>query len=90
VIYPEYRRVLKRAIYVGDFRMGVLFERKEHLAFGVLGLSLAGLLLHVSTRSETAGARSRAAAAHVAYVAAATLALVVAVMGVRVAVMKSF
>jgi len=90
VVYPDYRRLLKRAIYVGDFRTGQLFERKEHLAFAALGLSLAGLVLHLSAGGADEASRSRARAAHWAYVAAAALAIAVAVMGVRVAIVKTF
>ena len=85
-IYPSYSRMLRRAMYVASFRHGLLFERKEHLAFAAILLAWAGCFLHLSARdSET-----RARAAHLAFVAAAVMTLAVATLGTLIAAFRSF
>jgi hypothetical protein len=85
-IYPHYSRGLRRVVYVASLRYGLLFERKEHLAFAALALAWAGCLLHLSA----SGNEHRARAAHVAFVASAALPTVVATMGTLIASFRSF
>jgi formate hydrogenlyase subunit 3/multisubunit Na+/H+ antiporter MnhD subunit len=91
-IYPSYRERLKQHIFIEAPRVGWLFERKEHLAVGALGLALVGCVAHLSlpyfTEEDTQHTVARLA--HRAFVAAFVMALVVAVIGVTVASFKSF
>jgi hypothetical protein len=91
-IYPSYRDRLKQHIFIEAPRVGWLFERKEHLAVGAVGLALAGCIAHLAVPVlEDEGSRKLVARlAHRAFVAAFVLALVVAVLGVSVASFKSF
>lgn len=86
-LYPHYRELLKRALFVQSTRVGWMFERKEHLAVAALGLAWVGLVLHLSARDE---APAIARAAHRAYVASAIFALIVAALGTYVAATKTF
>lgn len=85
-IYPSYSRQLRRSIYVASRAHGLLFERKEHLAFFAIGLAIAGTALHLGRGESPAKSR----AAWLAFVASATLAIVVATMGTIIASFKSF
>jgi hypothetical protein len=80
---------LRQAIFIAAPAVGWLFERKEHLAFGAVLLAWAGAAAYAAAwraRAETS--------AHLfvfawrAYVAAATLAIVVAVIGTLVTVYR--
>jgi hypothetical protein len=92
IIYSSYRERLKQHIFIEAPRIGFLFERKEHLAVGAIGLALAGCVAHLSVpafddeKTRLAVARL----AHRAFLGAFVLALVVAVLGVTVASFKSF
>jgi hypothetical protein len=85
-IYPHYSRTLRRVVYTASTRYGLLFERKEHLAFAALALAWAGCLLHLSAT----GNLHRARAAHVAFVASAALTTAVATMGTLIASFRTF
>jgi hypothetical protein len=91
-IYPLYNERLKQHIFIEAPRIGWLFERKEHLAVGAVGLALAGCLAHLSmplfAEHETKGTVARLA--HRAFVASFAIALLVAVLGVAVASYRSF
>jgi hypothetical protein len=89
-IYGDYSRLLRREIYLASMRHGFLFERKEHLAFAAVGLAWAGCALHLGARGDDPGANARARAAHLAYVGAALLTILVASMGIVVAAFRSF
>lgn len=89
LIYDAYSRRLRRPIYLASRAMGLLFERKEHLAVTAVSMAWVGLCLHLA-RGDDEGANARARAAHLAYVAAAALAATVAVLGTRIAVFQSF
>jgi hypothetical protein len=89
-LYPAYRKQLKKPIFLSDFAMGLLFERKEHLAFAAVALAWAGLFLHLSVRDGSPRSLARARAAHWSFVGAAMLAVVTALLGVRVATFRSF
>ena len=89
-VYADYSKLLRRAIYVASPRYGLLFERKEHLAFAAIALAWAGCLLHLTAREDDPGAPARARAAHLAYVAAAALTTLVAALGTVIASFRSF
>lgn len=85
-IYADYSRILRRVMYTASPRHGLLFERKEHLAVAAVALAWAGCLLHLSARDNPVRAR----AAHIAFVAAAALTIVVATLGTIIAAFRSF
>lgn len=85
-LYYYYSHRLRRPIYTASVQHGLLFERKEHLAFAALALAWAGCLLHlVASKNE-----QRARAAHLAFVASAALTVAVATMGTLIASFRSF
>jgi hypothetical protein len=85
---PFSRDGMRHALYVASQRHGLLFERKEHLAVGVLALAVAGCLTHLLAFDRTRPARARFA--HVAFACSALLAVVVATLGTLVAAFKSW
>lgn len=90
-IYTDYSRTLRRAIYVASTRHGLLFERKEHLAFAAIALAWAGCALHLTaTREQDPSALPRARAAHLAFVASAALTTLVSAFGTVIASFRSF
>ena len=90
-IYPSCRRLLKQALYQTTPAIGWWFERKEHLAVGVLTFAWVGLLAHLAAPGFAPEQRPRVAAlAWRAYVLAAGLAAVVATVGTIVSVTTTF
>lgn len=91
-VYPEYRNRIKQHIFIEVPWLGWMFERKEHLAVGAVGLALAGCLAHMTLPlfTEEATKRMVARLAHRAFAAAFVLALLVAILGVSVASYRSF
>jgi hypothetical protein len=94
-LYPFYREKIKQSIFIQDPRIGLLFERKEHLAFGVVALAWAGTIAYLVARGDRldqnpATRDSLRKASHAAFVAAAALAVLVAALGTVVATFKSF
>jgi hypothetical protein len=91
-IYPLYRERLKQHIFIEAPRVGWLFERKEHLAVGAVGLALVGCVAHLSAPifEDQAIRKSVARLAHRAFVGAFVIGLLVAAFGVAVASFKSF
>jgi hypothetical protein len=94
-LYPAYREKIKQSIFIQDPGIGLLFERKEHLAFGVIALAWVGAFAYLAARgsalNETPSARdSLRRASHLAFIAAAALAVVVAALGTVVATFKGF
>jgi hypothetical protein len=86
-IYVAYRDQLKQRIFQEAPRIGLLFERKEHLAFGSVMLAWAGCIAYfAATRSPSSLQPTLRTMAFRAYVGAASLALLVAVLGTFVAV----
>ncbi len=86
-IYEDYREVVKRPLLLGSFEVGMLFETKEHLAWGVLTLALgAGVAAFAAPREAK---RLRQVAA-VFYALAAILAFVVVALGTYVASVQGF
>lgn len=90
-LYVAYRARLKRAIFIEAPAIGLLFERKEHLAFGAIALCWAGCAAYVAAERVDLPLRMLfRKTAYRAFVAAAALALCVAVLGTVVAVFASF
>jgi hypothetical protein len=90
-LYAAYRERLKQGIFVHAPAVGLLFERKEHLAFGAVMLAWAGAAAYVAAPSATAVVQERLRTmAFRAFCGAAALSVVVAVLGTVVAVVRSF
>jgi hypothetical protein len=90
-LYVDYREALRRSVFLSSPTIGLLMERKEHLAFGAVVLGWAGAAAYVGARwSEGELRASLRTVAFRAYVGAAILAAVVAVLGTVVAVHRSF
>jgi hypothetical protein len=90
-LYGAYRDTLRQAIFAHAPTMGYLFERKEHLAFGAILMAWAGAVAYAAAMRAPGSARvSMRRAAHWAFVAAAVLAVVTAVLGTIVAAYRTF
>jgi hypothetical protein len=93
-LYPAYRDDLRQPIFAHAPFYGYLFERKEHLAFGAILLSWAGGILYAADaarlRAEGAVVGPLRRASHIAFIAAAALAVVAACLGTVVAAYKTF
>lgn len=91
LVYPEYRARIKQHIFLEAPRLGWMFERKEHLAVGAVTFTLIGCLAHLAVPTFDASLQATVARiAHRSFVAAFTLAALVAAIGVAVASYKSF
>lgn len=93
-LYIAYRERLKQGIFQTAPSVGLLFERKEHLAFGAVALAWAGAVAYFAASRETAGTDEMRASlrtiAFRSFAASAVLAVTVAVLGTVVAVYKTF
>ena len=90
-LYVAYRERLKQGIFQHAPTIGLLFERKEHLAFGAVVLAWAGAAAYFAAPHASAATRERLRTiACRAFTAAAALALLVAVLGTIVAVYRGF
>jgi len=91
-LYPDYRVMLKQDIFLHAPGIGWSFERKEHLGLGAIVLAWAGLASHLAAlRTKERPIRHLLArTSHLAYVAAAGLALITGVLGILVASYSSF
>ena len=91
LLYPEYTARVKQQIFLHAPAMGYLFERKEHLAFGAIVLTWAGSIAYfVAASADEALQAPLRSFAFRAYAIAATLSVVVAVLGTVVATYRSF
>lgn len=95
VLYPAYRDRIKQSIFIASPKVGLLFERKEHLAFGAVLLAWAGALAYVAYRRRGAGEpelprESLRRASQVSFTLSALLAAIAATLGTVVATFKSF
>jgi hypothetical protein len=88
-MYGAYK--LRQPIFVSSAAVGYLFERKEHLAVGVVGFAWTGAVTYVAAAfaEPTMSALFRKAS-HRAFVAAAALAVVTAALGTIVAAYRTF
>lgn len=90
-VYGPYRDRLKQGIFIHAPSIGLLFERKEHLAFGAIGLAWAGAVAYVAAMGAEADTRAALRTfAWRAYMASAALAFVVGGLGIAVATYKTF
>jgi hypothetical protein len=90
-MYPDYRDRLRQSMFQHAPALGYLFERKEHLAFGAILLAWAGAIAYAAaTRADGEVREPLRKAAHVAFVAAALLAVVTAALGTIIAAYKTF
>ena len=90
-LYVAYRERLKQGIFMHAPAIGLLFERKEHLAFGAVVLAWAGTAAYFAAPRATAETRERLRTlAFRAFCASAALAVLVAILGTVVAVYRSF
>ena len=80
-LYGPYRATLRQRIFIDAPAYGLLFERKEHLAFAAVLFAWTGAAAYVGGHRVLAF-RS--------YAAASALAIVVATLGTIVASYKSF
>jgi hypothetical protein len=91
-IYPEYRERVKPGIVASFPALGVMFERKEHLAVGSVSFALVGCVMYLALPMfEDADVKRKAGRlAHGSFVVAVALAGIVASLGVAVASYASF
>ena len=91
-LYEPYRDRIKQGIFMDARWVGLLFERKEHLAFGAILLAWAGATAYAMAARRPALDPSREplrTLAHRAFVAAAVLAVAVALLGTTVSSFRS-
>ncbi len=88
LIYGPYRDTLKQHVFQTAPTIGLLFERKEHLAFGAVMFAWVGAIAYVVARTRPSDTLKKLA--HRSFVIAAALALVVAALGTTVATYRSF
>jgi hypothetical protein len=90
-MYGPYRDRIKQSIFIDARWVGLVFERKEHLAFGAILLSWAGGLAYaLATRAGEPERELLRVFAFRSFVVSAGLALLVAVFGTLVASFRSF
>jgi hypothetical protein len=90
-LYVAYRERLKQQIFVHASSIGLLFERKEHLAFSAVVLAWAGCAAYFAAPRATPEVRATLRTiAFRAFATSAALAIVVATLGTIVAVYESF
>ncbi|MBX7195403.1 MAG: hypothetical protein K1X94_25330 [Sandaracinaceae bacterium] len=87
LIYADYRRVVKRALFREDMTAGFLFETKEHLALVALCLCLGAVLPALAKGPEGEGQRRLAARM---FAGAAALAWLLGALGVWVHSTRGF
>ena len=90
-IYVAYRERLKQGIFMHAPVVGLLFERKEHLAFGAVLLAWTGAAAYFAALRATPPTRERLRTiAFQSFCASAALSVLVAILGTVVAVYRSF
>lgn len=90
-LYGEYRERIKQQIFIHAPRIGWLFERKEHFAFGAIFLAWAGAIAYFGARgTEGTTLRALRKTAFYAFSASFVLALASAVLGTVVASYQTF
>ena len=90
-LYSPYRDRIKQSIFIDAPWVGLLFERKEHLAFGAILLAWAGAGAYVAALGAGESLRAPLRVfAHRAFVVSAILALAVVALGTAVASFRNF
>jgi len=91
VLYVEYSERLRPGIFQQAPSIGLMFERKEHLAFAAIAIGWLGAASYFGSWRAHESARDRLhALAHRAFVVAGALAVVVACLGTYVASYRTF
>lgn len=91
LLYAPYRERLKQGIFMHAAPIGLLFERKEHLAVGAVLLAWAGAAAYFAAPSAAEPTRHHLRTiAFRAFCASALLAILVAILGTIVAVYRTF
>lgn len=90
-LYVAYRERLKQGIFMHAPLVGMLFERKEHLAFGAVMLAWTGAAAYFAAPRATPQTRERLRTiAFQSFCGSAALSVLVAILGTVVAVYRSF
>ncbi len=90
-LYGPYRDRLKQRIFLDAPQVGLLFERKEHLAFGAVLLAWSGVIAYfVADRARDEVRSPLRKFAFRAFVLATALAFATAALGTVVATYKTF
>ncbi len=90
-LYGPYRDRLKQHIFIEQRWIGLMFERKEHLAFGAILLAWAGASAYtVAFRAKAEVKVSLRTFAFRAFAVSAALAIATATLGTLVASYKTF
>ena len=90
-LYVAYRDVLRQSIFMSSPAIGLLMERKEHLAFGAVAFAWAGAAAYFA--APRANGQTRALLRTIAFRAfacSAVLSAAVAILGTVVAAYRSF
>jgi hypothetical protein len=90
-LYGPYRDHVKQGLFIAAPKIGFMFERKEHLAFGAILLAWAGGIAYVAAvRAEEPVRTPLRQFAFRAFGFSCALAVCSAVLGVVVAVVRTF
>jgi hypothetical protein len=90
-LYGPYRDHVKQGLFIAAPKIGYLFERKEHLAFGAILLAWAGAVAYFgAVRADDAVRAPLRKFAFRAFAFSCALAVCTAVLGVAVAVVRTF
>jgi hypothetical protein len=91
LLYGPYRDILKQRIFIDTRWVGLLFERKEHLAFGAIVLSWGGAVAYAVASGAGEELREPLRTfAFRAFAVATALAVGTAVLGTVVSAYKTF
>ncbi len=90
-VYVAYREKLRQDIFLHAPAIGLLFERKEHLAFAAVMLSWTGCAAYFAAWRASGPVRELLRSlARFAFTASALVAIAVALLGTYVSVHRSF
>jgi hypothetical protein len=90
-LYGPYRDRLKQHLFIETRWVGLMFERKEHLAFGAILLAWAGASAYAAAIGAREDVRAPLRAfAFRAFAVSAALAITTAALGTLVATYKTF
>ncbi len=89
-LYPAYCDQLKQGIFQKAPSIGLLFERKEHLAFAAVAFAWAGAAAYVVAWRTGGTDRTFRTIAHRAFMAAAGIAILAAILGTTVGTYRTW
>jgi hypothetical protein len=91
LLYGPYRDILKQRLFIDAPSVGLLFERKEHLAFGAIVLAWSGAVAYAVANGVGESLREPLRTfAYRAFVVATALAVGTAALGTVVAAYRTF